>query len=152
MKLPKGITGFRSNEQHETLELYESKLRNIIGLIKAFRQHEILYVNDLTPSSNYYRIELKERKSNNLYDLLINPVQLFSCCIQNESTWMNLKFISFPNTLKQILEEQINIIDLEDLNKQVHPEDLLELDKSEVEQIIYWRSQKIGEIIFNGYD
>lgn len=152
MKLPKGITGFKANSQKEEFETSNNDLRNIVGLIRAYRQHEILAVLDITSSSNYYRIRLKEIETENKYDLLINPIKYFSCCVTPNSQWMKLNFIDFPDILIQVLQEHINIIDQRVLNKIAEDQDLQELDNVELEQIKYWKTQKIGEIIFNGYD
>jgi len=65
---------------------------------------------------------------------------------------MNLKFIDFPDKLRQILQENLTILDTKSLNKLVTNQDLQELDKIEVDQIKYWNTKKIGEVIFNGYD
>ena len=111
MKLPKGITGFNLNWTKEEQELSKNKISKVISLIKAYRFHELIESIEPTHSSNYYRIKLKEYKTNELYDLLINPVELFSCCIESNSKWMNLKFITFPTILKQTLEQHIIILE-----------------------------------------
>ena len=152
MKLPKGITGFNLNWTKEEQALSKNKISKVIGLIKAYRFHELIESIEPTHSSNYYRIKLKEHKTNELYDLLINPVELFSCCTESNSEWMNLKFITFPTILKQTLEQYIIILEPEFLNKKADPAELEQLDKFEMKVIKFCKTEKIGEIIFNGYD
>lgn len=148
--LEKGITGFNS-ESFISKSLVTAFLNNIrhpfIPSFKAIEEpHE---------SSNYWRIPFVNKLDGSEFDLIINSSYWKIALISKQSTWMNLEFITSPPTLIQQTNDlhwKIDFLSPEFLNRTVQPEDLVELNKHELEQIRYWRSQTIGEIIFNGYD
>lgn len=148
--LKKGITGFNTEAT-----ITEKQVKTFLNRITY--PFDVDYNNIQAPntSSNYWRVPYFDSSENEHFDLLINSTLWYLAIVSKKSSWMNLDFLNFsPDMYHQIrsiggpemlMQKQI-------LDRDIEPQDLEELDKSEIEQITYWKSRTIGEVMFNGYD
>lgn len=162
MILEKGITGFWHEKRDEPLSLIgENEIRNLIYQVlerrlkdsKGNQMSERLNTFTITRptyDSNYYRIELQLIREK--FVVLINGYHPYFCGIESDSSWMNLQFVELPEMIRLIFAPQFKYLSQDDLLQPVKEHHLNELNKVEIEQIRYWKSQTIGEVIFNGYD
>ncbi len=150
MILPKGITGFGKpitnvkNLSTKTLldELFQRIQKNHYFKLKEFKNPE--------NSTNYYKLILLDNKNNEL-KILINSIFPFYCGVIDYE-WMQLQFVDLPQKVHSMFGELFFYTPITVLNQKVNIENIVNLDKYEINQINYWESQTIGEIIFNGYD
>ncbi len=150
--LKKGITGFFKKENIK--KHTEIQIKDFIKNIK-FPYILIGEIESPNHSSNYYRFTILKQNKNEKFDLLINSCFWIIAGIKSESSWMNLDFIDIDSNLSEQLTNQnaeLQILNKELLDSIIPEEEINILDKSEIDQIIYWKSETYGEIIFNGYD
>ena len=162
MNLAKGITGFWHQKQDEPLRLIgENEIRNLIYQVlnrrlkdgKGNQMNERLSAFTIDPptyDTNYYRVELQVMQKKIV--VLINGNHPYFCGIKSESSWMNLQFVELPDHIRRIFSRVFNYLSTDILNSPLQSYHLQNLNKVEVEQINYWKSRIIGEVIFNGYD
>ena len=153
MKLKKGITGFGSAKEllikpFVDIALFKSSLYPI----EYTGQFKIMDFKDTEINTNYSRVAIKDKLSNNDFDILVNNYYPYYCGVTSHSAWMNFTFIDLPNEIRNCLDENFEYLTTTDLNLRVDDENLSELSEPELKQIKYWKSKTFGEIIFNGYD
>ncbi len=146
--IKEGITGFNCSD----LEGLEDKLELLKKIILSLGKYKINSIYDQSQSSNYIRIKLIDYLENKKIDLLINCQYGYSCCVTNESSWMNIKFTETPHILEKNVANIFPCLKPEYLNSKLNDMDIKILSKTEREQINYWESETKGEVIFNGYD
>lgn len=66
--------------------------------------------------------------------------------------WATVTFCDLPNQITSILNNEFIELSQTYLQQEVTPQQLRLLDPVEVQQITYWETKKIGNIIFNRYD
>lgn len=148
--LKKGITGFDS-----VIDFTEKEIKEFL---KRFSHPFIPDFSRLlppTPSSNFWRISFVNNGVDSDFDMLINSTHWNLALVTKESAWMNHEYLNFPEGLYLQIrtirgpELPMNKLILE---RTFNKEELSELSKSEIEQLKYWKSRTIGDIIFNSYD
>lgn len=146
MLLKKGVTGF-GNTSSLTIDEVKTVLKNI-------RYPYIpLKITEPQANSNYFCIEIENKIDELKFNMLINSKYYIIAGITTESEWLDLHFIDFPSDFtEQIKNDNIIIMDKNESETKVPNNELEILDKKEIEQIKYWKSETYGEIIFNGYD
>lgn len=150
--LKKGITGFIKKEnikEHNQLEIH--------NLIKGISFPYLLFgeIKEPNQSANYFRFTILHQTRKEKFDLIVNSCFWIMAGIKTESEWMNLEFIDIDSNLAEQLTKQnqeIQLLDKKILDSTVTEQEINNLDKSEIDQINYWKSKTFGEIIFNGYD
>ncbi len=149
MKLQQGITGFDAKPIFEQLELKE-----ILKKIKHpfIKQGELIKPNE---SSNFYQQKIKDERSNKEFYLIVNSTYLIFSCVEN-SRCFDLRFIDFPieliSQLKQEVNSSIIVLSRKELLQNVTEDDLTDLSVSELNQINYWKTKSLGEIVYNCFD
>lgn len=66
--------------------------------------------------------------------------------------WTTIEFSDLPKSVTDILKSELTELKTDFLNKELKKEHLTLLSKTELEQIEYWETEKIGNVIFNKYD
>ena len=146
--IKEGITGFNCSD----LEGLSNKLKLLKKNILHLKKYKINAFYDQNETSNYVRIKLYDFIENKKIDLLINCQYGYSCCVTDESSWMNIEFIEIPHLLERKLQDIFPCLKPKYLNSKLEDIDIRNLSKTEKEQIDYWKSETKGEVIFNGYD
>jgi hypothetical protein len=148
--LKKGITGLDSVEP-----ITESEIRGFLEKISYPFVPDFKNALPPSPSSNFWRMPIVNKQDNSEFDMLINSTHWNLAIVTKESTWMNLEYLTFPWELY----EQIRSVrgpelpmNPQTLERSFGKEELNELSKSELDQLKYWKSRTIGDVIFNGFD
>ena len=149
-KLPYGITGFWKIGQRGVPKI--DKLL-IVQLIEKFEKH-----------IEYWNIKMIEPKEDNIFYLLsienqtgshligINSSYPVFCGIKSLSDWTTVEFCDLPKNIVDLLIVNFTELKTEFLNQSLKPENLILLNNAELQQIKYWKTEKIGNVIFNKYD
>ena len=155
MKLPKGVTGFY-NSKRETIppQVEFSLFKKVVYELAKELGDEIEFLYKDATDRNYYYAKLKGNFECNILCNAQFPIFALSEPFEEPPFGNNgHRFIEHPKAsefLKQI--KNIEYPGTEFLNQKVTPEILSTLSKAEIEQIKYWKSTTIGEVIFNYYD
>lgn len=148
--LKKGITGFGCYGG-----ISEKEIRRFLS---RFRRPFVPDFEGLIPpsvDSNFWRVPFINKDDNSEFDMLINSTHWNLALVTKESTWMNHEYLEFPYGLcLQIRSVEGTELPMNPqiLNRRFEKEDLHELDQSELDQMKYWKSRTIGDVIFNGFD
>jgi hypothetical protein len=149
MKLQKGITRFDATPVYEQEDLIQ-----ILKKIKHpfLKQGELNKPNE---SSNFYQQKIKDERTKKEFYLIVNSTYLIFACVEN-SRCFDLRFIDFPveliTQLKQEVNSSLTLLNRKDLIQNIEKEDLADLSTSEINQIKYWNTNLLGEIVFNCFD
>lgn len=153
MKLKKGITGFWHTVEDEPVPSVDVKhIKLAILSIENAGVYKVTAFKEPDYSNNYYRISLADKLKNDELDILVNAHHPYYCGVTFNSSWMALKFIDLPSDIRKCLDNDFNYLTPKELNLKPNREDLVELSKAELQEVEFWKSTTIGEIIFNGYD
>ena len=155
MKLPKGVTGFYNAKTESLPPRVEYKLfKKIVHDLARELGDEVIAAFEEAPDRNYFYAKLKGKFDCNILCNAHFPIFALSAPFEeppfgNDSH----KFIENPKA-KEFLNnlKGIEYLGVEFLNQKVTTEFLSTLSKAEVEQIQYWGSTTVGEVIFNYYD
>ncbi|SFT79437.1 hypothetical protein SAMN05216474_2365 [Lishizhenia tianjinensis] len=146
----KGIIGFNSQSHHSRDE--------IISFLQQIVFPYFIDFKSLVPpsdSSNFWQVTVSNVKNKVAFDLLINSTYWYLALVEEKGSWMNNKYIDFPeDLLTQLKGVPIDVFPMsnDELNRIFKEEELSALDDIEIEQIKYWKSKTVGEVVFNGYD
>ena len=132
--LPNGITGFR-NLKDPYIPEQEKRIFQRFCYSIATRYHcEVLSFDLDLASKNFYSAEIKTEQGR--FYLLENAYY---------------PWIAFVESPFNLTDTSVNVLTLPELEQSWH--DIVgELNKAELEQIKYWKSNIIGDIIFNFWD
>jgi hypothetical protein len=148
--LKKGITGFDS-----AVDISENEVRTFIKRFAFPFIPDFKSVTPPSPSSNFWTVPFTNKENNSEFNMLINSSNWNLALVTKSSTWMNHEYLEFPHKLylqiRSIRGPELPM-NPQILERTFDKEELNELGKSEIEQIKYWKSKTIGEIIFNGFD
>ncbi len=152
LPLPKGITGF-SNAGEPFVGSLDNKFVKSLAFSIDYSQHYKLFDFKMPQiSANYFRLTIEDGRTNDVFSILINAHYPFYAAVTKESQWMNLVFIEAPTAIQNLFAPHFQYLSPKDLGQIVQPEQLILLGESELQQITSWKSERIGDIVFNGYD
>ncbi|OAD92727.1 hypothetical protein A7A78_02115 [Aequorivita soesokkakensis] len=149
-KLPNGITGFWKIGQKRVPEIDKLLIEK---LIENFENHNEFWNIKLTEpkeDNNFYLISLNDKTGSHLIG--INSAYPIFCGIKSMSDWTTVDFYNLPTNITDVLLDDLTELKTEFLNQPLKTENLILLNEAEIEQIKYWKTEKIGNVIFNKYD
>lgn len=148
MKLQRGITGFTNHSIHEF-----SRIKQLLGCIRFPYQLQGL-LKAPTATANYFRQTVEDVQHRTAFDLVINDTHLWMAGVATTCECAPLEFIDIPLPLLEQLYwcSDLRPLKLNELLQAYSPDALAELERSELDQIAYWKPQRLGDIIFNWYD
>ena len=143
--LPNGITGFRDLKDPYIPE-QEKRIFQRFCYSIATRYHcEVLSFDLDLASKNFYSAEIKTEQGR--FYLLENAYYPWIAFAKN----LDVTEIEFVESPFNLTDPSVNVLTLPELEQSWH--DIVgELNKAELEQIKYWKSNIIGDIIFNFWD
>lgn len=153
MTLKKGITGFHNLLKNDQPTFLTKP--SFINWINNFALHYPFRIKEIIEpkhDSNYYRVKLVNCIENDRFDVLFNNHHPFFCGVTEDSQWMALKFIELSNNIRSLFESQFEYLEIKELERKPTSSELNKLEQIERDQVEYWKSETIGEIVFNGYD
>lgn len=158
--LPKGITGFWKHHKPSYFSrLFKTKEKpipqvNIQSITKVINRLESKFKTvTLTPEqvdNNFYLISIFSETD--LFYVAINNTHPYYCGIENTGDWTTVIFCDLPHQVTSILNTEFIELSQAYLQQDVTPQHLQSLGPIEIEQITYWKTKKVGNIIFNKYD
>ena len=148
--LPIGITGFWSIGNECIPETRLSLLKTQLFTLGNNTYFSDVNLSNPTLNNNYYVISLLYQ--NNEHKIAINSSYHVYCGIKKSVNNQILEFYTLPKTITKLMLTEFTELKTDFLNSLLKPEHLLNLDEAEIKQIHYWRTKKIGNVIFNNYD
>jgi len=157
MKLPNGVTGF-NNSNHIKPPIIDGKqFKHICFSLISDNGGKVLDFKEPQVSTNFFDVEVKV--FNKHLHILLNahyPYMAFAYDVE----YGKITFIDEPELFKHF-SPFYNVLDTKKLNRSVilsldskksNLQNDNELNSTELEQIAYWKPERIGEIIFNYWD
>jgi hypothetical protein len=157
MKLPNGVTGFYNAKHNKPPTIDEKQFKQICFSLISRNGGKVLDFKEPQVATNFFDVEAKVL--NKHLHILLNvhyPYMAFAFDVE----FGKITFIDEPELFKQF-SPFYNVLDTKELNAPVilrlgSKKSILqndnELNSAELEQIAYWKPERIGEIIFNYWD
>ena len=148
--LPYGITGFWEIGQKSVPKIDKLLIEK---LIEKFEKHPEFWNVKLTEpkeDNNFYLISIDSKTGSHLIG--INSSYPIFCGIKSLSDWTTVEFCDLPKNIVDLIIDNFTELKTVFLNQSLKSENLILLNKAELEQIKYWKTEKIGNVIFNKYD
>jgi hypothetical protein len=154
MLLLDGISGFLINDLSEVGSFQFKKLCYSLA---NFTHGELVSFEKPHVSQNFYKAEL-ELNDESIFILLNSsyPIVAFASSVE----YFNIKFIDHPNA--NFIETFSNVFTIATVNELVERLAIDErtqivlnknnLNKSELSQILFWKPNTVGEVVFNFWD
>jgi hypothetical protein len=148
--LPRGITGFWKIEQARIPETDKTLIINLVNTFKSNPNFWKVNLVEQQPNNNFYLIILSDKNGD--YKIGINSTYPMYCGIESLENWETVAFCDLPRHITQLIPSQFTELRTEFLNEPLKSKHLTALNKAELDQIKYWNTQKVGNVIFNKYD
>lgn len=149
-KLPNGITGFWRIGQKSVPEINRLLIQQLIEQFENSSEFWSVTLTEQKQDNNFYLISVKDKTSS--YLIGINSAYPMYCGIKSLSDWTTVEFYDLPKNIIDLIPKNFTELKTEFLNEPLNSEYLTLLNKAELEQIEYWETEKIGNVIFNKYD
>ena len=147
MILLNGITGFYE-KQNEPPKTDGKQFKRLCFSIINQNKGTILNFQEPQIASNFYSMEVKI--SNKHFSILLNahyPFLAFASAVN----FGEINFIEVPH-LKEEFSPFYIVLSTKVLNEPLLLKSENELNKAELNQIEYWKPERIGEVLFNHWD
>jgi hypothetical protein len=157
MKLPNGITGFYNSKNNQPLKVDGKQFKQVCFTITTQSGGKVLEFKEPQYPINFYDVEVKV--FDNHFHILLNehyPYLAFASVVE----FGKINFIDVPELLKQF-SSFYKVLDVKELNEPLvlklgSKKGILQndndLNSAELEQVAYWKPERIGEVIFNYWD
>ena len=149
-KLPNGITGFWKIGQKSVPEIDKLLIEQLIEKFKNHPEFWNIKLTEPKEDNNFHLISLSNKTGS--YLIGINSIYPIFCGIKSLEDWTTIEFCDLPKNIVDLLIDNFTELKTEFLNQSLKSENLILLNKAELEQIKYWKTEKIGNVIFNKYD
>ena len=157
MNLPNGVTGFYSSIVNKPNEIDEKQFKNICFNLVRKNQGRILDIDESNLATNFLKVKMNIF-NREMYVLLnaYYPFLAFASTVE----FQHINFIDDPVLSKDFIpfykvlsKEELNEpLDIRTSKGKVSLENKNRLSSSELEQILFWKPKKVGEVIFNFWD
>lgn len=156
MKLPPGITGFYDSKNNKPPKVDGKQFKQVCATLVNRSGGNVLAFKEPDYPMNFYDIEVEVFHKH--FHILLNkhyPYLAFASVVE----YGKINFIDVPE-LKQ-LRSLYKVLRVEELNEPLvlnpdSKEGILQkendLNRAELEQVAYWKPNRIGEVIFNYWD
>jgi len=149
-KLPKGITGFWKIGEKTPPSTDKSLIQNVVHKLHKKNLFRTVILTEPLVDTNFYMISAFADKEKHFIG--INSLYPFYCGIKSTTDLTATEFYDLPKSITDILNSELIELKTHFLNKKLKKEHLSLLNKTELEQIEYWETEIIGNVIFNNYD
>jgi len=148
--LPRGITGFWKMGQNGIPETNKSMIKKLVDIFKNDSDFwKVRFVGQQT-DNNFHLIFLSDKNGN--YIIGINTTYPIYCGIKSLEDWETVEFCDLPKYITELISNEFTELRTDFLNKPLKSKHITALNKAELEQIKYWKTEKVGNVIFNKYD
>ena len=100
--------------------------------------------------NNFFLLLISDKNDN--YKIGINTTYPFYCGIKSLEGRETIEFCDLPKYITKMIPNEFTELRTEFLNEPLNSKHISTLNKSELEQIKYWKTEKVGNVIFNKYD
>lgn len=156
MKLPAGITGFYDSKYNQPPNVDGKQFKRVCATLVNRSGGKVLAFKEPHYPMNFYDTEVKV--FNKHFHILLNehyPYLAFASIVE----YGKINFMDVPE-LKQF-PSPYNVLSVKELNEPLvlNPDSKKgilqnenDLNRAELEQVAYWKPNRIGEVIFNYWD
>jgi hypothetical protein len=148
MELPNGVSGFCNSEANKPPQIDGKQFKQMCYHFAACNGGKVINFNLSHSSANFYYAQVE------IFDLefyiLLNehyPYLAFIATIESG----DIQFVDIP-----VLSEQFSlyyhVLDTMELGVPIKEKHKSGLNSAELQQISYWKPEKIGQVIFNFWD
>lgn len=148
--LPKGITGFWRMGQNGIPKTSKSMIKKVVNIFKSNSNFWKVLLVQQQADNNFYQILISDKNGN--YKIGINTTYPFYCGIKSLEDWETVEFCDLPENISRLIPNELIELRTDFLNEILKPRHITALDKVELEQIKFWKTKKVGNVIFNKYD
>lgn len=148
--LPVGVTGFYHICGPSIPQVDKSLIQILVDVFKNNPNFWKVRLIQPQADNNFYLIIANSKEGCNTIG--INSTYPMYCGIKGESDWQTVEFYDLPSYITSLIPNEFTELKTDFLNEPVKSQHLIALSKSELEQINYWKTEKVGNIIFNKYD
>lgn len=152
MQLPAGVSGFYDSDEHKPPEFDVAKYKELCHRLARDMGAQLQEFTDSLYPANFHKALFHFQEKD--ICLVMNkhyPLLAFA----NTADSVKVDFINFPAGNSSISED-FKVLPKEKLETPVpkNPDELRNsgLNKGEIEQIKYWKPERLGEVVFNFWD
>lgn len=145
MKLPNGVSGFYDSEANKPPQIDGKKFKQLCYHFAACNGGKVINFNLSHSSTNFYYAQVE------IFDLvfyiLLNehyPYLAFTAAIESG----DIQFVDIP-ALSEQFSLYYRVLDTKELSVHIEDKHKSELNSAELQQISYWKPEKIGQVLFN---
>lgn len=131
-------------------EINKSLVKRLVNTFKSnsgFREIKFL---EQQANNNFYLASVSDKNGN--YKVGINTIYPFYCGVKSLDNCETIEFCDLPKHITQLIPNEFTELQTDFLNEPLKPNHITDLNKVELKQIKYWKTEKIGNVIFNKYD
>ncbi|QKE76089.1 hypothetical protein HPK19_25125 (plasmid) [Arthrobacter citreus] len=147
MKLLNGITGFYE-KQNEPPNIDGKQFKSLCFSILNQNEGTVLEFQEPQVATNFFAMEVNV--SNKHFHILLNahyPFLAFASTVNLSE----IIFIDDPQ-LKEVFSPFYRVLSTKELNEPLLIKNVNELNSAELNQLAYWKPERIGDVIFNHWD
>ena len=148
--LPIGITGFWHISGPTITQVDKLLIQKLVNTFKNNPNFWKVQLIEQQVDNNFYMIIINSKNGTNTIG--INTTYPIYCGIKSLSDWQTVEFCDLPPSITTQIPNDFTELKTDFLNESVKSRHLIALSKAELEQINYWKTEKVGNIIFNKYD
>lgn len=148
--LPKGITGFWRTGKTPVSSIDKEIIERLVTKFNRINVFRTATMTEPRVDTNYYVISLFSKTEK--YHIGINGLLPYYCGIKGGIDYGTIDFYDLPEFITIILDIHLEELKASFLKQKLKHEYLNLLETSEIEQIKYWETKDIGNVIFNHYD
>jgi hypothetical protein len=153
MQLPKGVTGFYSARDDEPLTVETKAFTAFCYGVARSVDGKVLNVDTRQIVRNYYRADIQLANCS-LYQILCNTYHpLIAIALEAQKGEIYPQFVDEP-ALSSALSAMgtFEVLSTQVLEMAPDKVNTALLGKAELEQVLYWKPEIIGQILFNHWD
>jgi len=148
--LPKGITGFWKLGDTDIPETDINLVNKLMEILKNDSRFWKVKFTEQQAGNNFYTICFSDKTSE--HKMGINTSYPMYCGIKSLDDWGLVGFYDLPKHITELIPIQFMELRTEFLGKSLRKDHITRLNSAELEQIKYWETENIGNVIFNKYD
>jgi hypothetical protein len=148
MKLPNGVSGFYDSEANKPPQIDGKQFKQLCCHFAASNGGKVMGFKSPHSSANFYNAQVEIFGL--VFYIMLNehyPYLAFAAAIESG----DIQFVDIP-----VLSEQFSlyyhVLDTKELSVPIKDKHKSELNSAELQQISYWKPEKIGQVLFNFWD
>ncbi|MCM3693051.1 hypothetical protein [Neobacillus niacini] len=148
MKLPNGVSGFYDSEANEPPQIDGKLFKQLCYHLTACNGGKVLDGNLSHSSANFFKVQVE--MFDFVFYILLNkhyPYLAFAAAVD----FGDIQFVDIP-ALSEQFSPFYQVLDTLELRTPLEDKHKSGLNRAELQQISYWKPEKVGQIVFNFWD